>query len=244
MAQLAERTRRGACTAADGTAARSSAADSRLVQHPRLRCGCTTRCRPSSRSLLLHGAGELLWRHDGERYDAKLEVSAPLLPTRIQQSTGSITADGLAPLRFSDKSRSEQAAHFQRDEGKVSFSSNRPDAPLLAWSAGSAERAAATGRPDRAATPASSAPARRLPSRPRAPARPNSGSSQWRARNSFSFPAEMWQRSSSLGNPRKEFDIKVELWLAPGMDYVPVRLRLTQPNGDWLDQQWSSTDRG
>ena len=45
-------------------------------------------------------------------------------------------------------------------------------------------------------------------------------------------------------NPRKEFDIKVELWLAPGMDYVPVRLRLTQPNGDWLDQQWSSTDRG
>ena len=84
-----------------------------------------------SRSLLWHGAGELLWRHDGERYDAKLEVSAPLLPTRIQQSTGSITADGLAPLRFSDKSRSEQAAHFQRDEGKVSFSSNRPDAPLL-----------------------------------------------------------------------------------------------------------------
>ena len=45
-------------------------------------------------------------------------------------------------------------------------------------------------------------------------------------------------------NPRKEFDQKVELWLAPGMDYVPVRLRLTQPNGDWVDQQWSSTDRG
>jgi hypothetical protein len=44
-------------------------------------------------------------------------------------------------------------------------------------------------------------------------------------------------------NPRKEFDQKVELWLAPGMDYVPVRLRLTQPNGDWVDQQWSSTDR-
>ena len=45
-------------------------------------------------------------------------------------------------------------------------------------------------------------------------------------------------------SPRKEFDQKVELWLAPGMDYVPVRLRLTQPNGDSVDQQWSSTDRG
>jgi hypothetical protein len=28
------------------------------------------------------------------------------------------------------------------------------------------------------------------------------------------------------------------------MDYVPVRLRLTQPNGDSVDQQWSFTDRG
>ena len=44
--------------------------------------------------------------------------------------------------------------------------------------------------------------------------------------------------------PRKEYDVKVELWLAPGAAYAPVRLRLTQPNGDWVDQQWSSTDRG
>jgi hypothetical protein len=27
------------------------------------------------------------------------------------------------------------------------------------------------------------------------------------------------------------------------MDYVPVRIRLTQANGDYVDQQWSSTDR-
>jgi hypothetical protein len=47
-----------------------------------------------------------------------------------------------------------------------------------------------------------------------------------------------------IRNPRKEFDQKIELWLAPAMDYVPVRLRLTQPNGDWVDQQWSSTDKG
>jgi hypothetical protein len=45
-------------------------------------------------------------------------------------------------------------------------------------------------------------------------------------------------------NPRKEFDQKVELWLAPRMDYAPVRLRLTSPNGDSVDQRWSSTDRG
>ena len=44
--------------------------------------------------------------------------------------------------------------------------------------------------------------------------------------------------------PRKEFDQKVEIWLAPRMDYAPVRLRLTNPNGDAVDQRWSSTDRG
>ena len=44
--------------------------------------------------------------------------------------------------------------------------------------------------------------------------------------------------------PRREFDQKVELWLAPAMDYVPVRVRLTNPNGDSVDQLWASTDKG
>jgi hypothetical protein len=36
----------------------------------------------------------------------------------------------------------------------------------------------------------------------------------------------------------------VELWLAPGRDYAPVRLRLTNPDGGTVDQRWASTDRG
>jgi hypothetical protein len=44
--------------------------------------------------------------------------------------------------------------------------------------------------------------------------------------------------------PRKEFDTKVELWLAPRLDYAPVRLRLTSPNGDSVDQRWASADKG
>ena len=76
--------------------------------------------------------GELTWRHDGNDYDAKLSVTAPFLPTRTQQSTGKIGPEGLAPTRFSDKGRNEEAAHFERDKGKVSFSSNRPDAALMA----------------------------------------------------------------------------------------------------------------
>ena len=196
-----------------------------------------------SRNLLWHGDSELLWRHDGESYEAKLEVSAPLLPARTQRSTGRITADGLAPLRFSDRNRSEEAAHFERDQGKVSFSSNRPDAPL---SPGAQDRlsvllqlgALIAGDPGKFGPDAQIA----------------IQTASTRDAETWVFTVEAEERLQLPGgtvatlkltrNPRKEFDQKVELWLAPGMDYVPVRLRLTQPNGDWLDQQWSSTDRG
>jgi hypothetical protein len=196
-----------------------------------------------ARKLTLQGESELRWRHDGQSYEAGLEVSAPLLPTRRQTSTGSITADGLAPQRFSDKARNEEAAHFQRDKGLVTFSSNRPDAPLLA---GAQDRlsvllqlgAMIAGNPRK--FPTSSIVAVQTAS--------TRDAEEWQ------FTVEGEEQLQSPGgtvtalkltrNPRKEFDQKVELWLAPGMDYVPVRLRLTQPNGDWVDQQWSSTDKG
>jgi hypothetical protein len=35
----------------------------------------------------------------------------------------------------------------------------------------------------------------------------------------------------------------VELWLAPALDDLPVRIRLTQSNGDEVDMVWSSTEK-
>jgi hypothetical protein len=195
----------------------------------------------TARHLRLQGGGELLWRHDGTSYDARLEISAPFLPPRIQHSTGLITAEGLAPVRFSDKARSEEAAHFQRDQGKVSFSGNRPDAPLLA---GAQDRlsvmlqlgAMVGGDPQKF-------PAGTVISVQTASAR---DAEPWQftveGQEELELPGGKVGALKLIRNPRREFDQKVELWLAPGMDYVPVRLRLTQPNGDWVDQQWSSTD--
>ena len=65
---------------------------------------------------------ELLWTQNGQDYQARLEVSAFLLGSRVQTSQGSLGAEGLMPTRFSDKTRSELAAHFQRDKGLISFS--------------------------------------------------------------------------------------------------------------------------
>jgi hypothetical protein len=195
------------------------------------------------RSQVWSGRSELVWRHDGDSYDAKLEISAPLLPTRTQHSTGRITAEGLAPLRFSDKVRSEEAAHFERDKGKVSFSSNRPDAALLA---GAQDRlsvllqlsAMIAGEPGKF-PPATSISIQTAGTRDAEP---------WQftveREEDLQLPGATMRALKLIRNPRREFDQKVELWLAPSMDYVPVRLRLTQPNGDSVDQLWSSTDRG
>jgi hypothetical protein len=195
------------------------------------------------RGIPLQGDGLLVWRHDGNSYDATLEVSSPIYPARTQRSTGRVTPEGLAPTRFSDKGRGEEAAHFERDKGRVSFSSNRPDAPLQP---GAQDRlsvmlqlaAMIGGEPGRY-PPGSSISIQTAGTRDAEP---------WvftvEGPEQLELPGGKVGALKLVRNPRKEFDQKVELWLAPGMAYAPVRLRLTQPNGDWVDQQWSSTDKG
>ena len=195
------------------------------------------------RRLAWSGQGELVWHHDGESYEASLEISAPLLPTRTQHSTGRITAEGLAPLRFSDKQRSEQAAHFERDKGKVSFSSNTPDAPLLA---GAQDRLSVMLQLSAmiAGEPAKFPPATTISIQTASTREAEPWLFTVEREEELQLPGGTLRGLKLTRNPRREFDQKIELWLAPGMDYVPVRLRLTQPNGDSVDQQWSSTDRG
>jgi hypothetical protein len=189
------------------------------------------------------GEGEMVWRHDGEGYEASFDVVAPPWPARRQRSTGRITAEGLAPLRFSEKIRTEEAAHFEREVGKVIFSSNKPDAPLLPgaqdrlsvlWQLG----AILAGQPGKFPPPST------LVIQTAGTREAERWFFEVQAEESLDLPGGTVEALKLTRHPRKEFDQKVEIWLAPGMDYVPVRLRLTQPNGDSVNYQWSSTDKG
>jgi Protein of unknown function (DUF3108) len=196
-----------------------------------------------TRGLVLNAESQLRWRHEGNEYEAKLELSGPLFPSRTQQSTGRVTAEGLAPLRFSDKARSEEAAHFEREDGKVSFSSNRPDAPLMA---GAQDRLSVLMQLGAmiAAKPKNFGPGATISVQTASTREAEVWQFTIQAEETLRLPGGDLATLKLMRNPRKEFDQKIELWLAPSMDYVPVRLRLTQPNGDWVDQQWSSTDKG
>ena len=196
-----------------------------------------------ARGLSLSADSQLRWRQDGSEYEAQLDLSGPLFPKRSQHSTGRITAQGLAPQRFSDKARSEEAAHFQRDEGKISFSSNRPDAALAA---GAQDRLSVLMQLGGmiAGKPGNFGPGTTIAVQTASTRDAEVWQFTVEGEERLQLPGGELDALKLIRNPRKEFDQKIELWLAPGMDYVPVRLRLTQPNGDWVDQQWSSTDKG
>lgn len=191
----------------------------------------------------LSGEAQLHWRHDGQQYEAQLEVRSSLFPSRVQRSTGRVTPEGLAPEYFSDKGRNEQATHFERDKGRITFSNNRPPAPLQA---GMQDRLSVVvqlavligGDPVRF-------PAGTQIAIPTASTRE---AETWifsvEGEEDLQLPGGLVRAVRLQRKPRKEYDQKVELWLAPRMDYAPVRLRLTNPDGDTVDQRWSSTDKG
>jgi hypothetical protein len=186
--------------------------------------------------------GELLWLHDGKTYDARLEISHFLLGARVQTSKGQVTVDGLEPLRFGDKVRSEVAAHFERQKGRVSFSANTPDAPLQALAQDQLSvfvqlAAMFAGDPGRMQAGLS------LPFQAVGP----------RSSENWVFqvgPTEILKLDAgplpAVGLVRErtgEYDTRVELWLAPRLDYLPARIRLTQSNGDEVDMQWISSQK-
>lgn len=183
---------------------------------------------------------ELLWQHTGELYEARLEFSA-FGQARVQTSRGELTPQGLAPMRFSDKFRSELAAHFNRAQGKVTFSANTPDAPLL------------TGAQDRLsilvqlATMVASAPERypqatTITIQTIGPRDADTWLFTVVGEETLTLPGGKQAALKLVRNPRQAFDQRVELWLAPALDYLPARIRITEANGDYVDQQWLATE--
>jgi Protein of unknown function (DUF3108) len=182
----------------------------------------------------------LLWQHDGESYELKLELGA-LGQRRVQTSRGTLSAQGLAPVRFADKGRSEVAAHFERDKGTVKFSANTPDATLL------------PGAQDRLSVLVQLASM--IGANPKAfPENTTIAIQTVGARDAdiwlfgvgheeaLSLPGGELAGLKLMRKPRKEFDQRVEVWLAPALGYLPARIRITDANGTYIDQKWLLTE--
>lgn len=177
---------------------------------------------------------ELLWQHDGQNYQAKQEVSILFLGSRAQTSVGTLSATGLLPQRFGDRARSEQAAHFDYALGRVTFSANTPDAPM------------ASGTQDRLSVFLQlGALLAAAPERYPAGTRISVATVSARAADVWSFTVKGAETLDlPVGTlaaiplerlPRREHDQTAQIWLAPTLDYLPVRIRIVQSNGDFAD---------
>ncbi len=184
---------------------------------------------------------ELLWLQDGSTYEARLEVGAFLIGSRQFTSTGRMTADGLAPLRYADKTRNELAAHFDRDRQRVTFSANTPEAPLQS---GAQDRVSVfvqlgsmvAGEP--AKYPAGTSISLQIIG-PRA-------TEVWvvtvDGEEKLNLPGGELSALKLTRGISRDFDVKTEFWLAPALGYLPARIRFTQANGDFVDQAWRATE--
>ena len=181
--------------------------------------------------------GVLNWQVEGDRYELRL-VWRAFIFSREQSSTGRVAADGLHPERFAERTRSERAAHFDEAAGRVRFSANTPDAPLLP---GTQDRLSLffqlAGRFN--AQPEAFPPGTTV----RVPVVGSRDLEEWtftvETRETLELPAQVVRTLKLQRLPRREFDQKVEVWLAPSLGHLPVRLRITEANGDVVDQQLS-----
>lgn len=187
-------------------------------------------------------SGELLWLQDGKTYDARLEISHFLLGSRVQTSKGGLTPQGLEPLRFGDKVRSEVAAHFQRAKGLVTFSANTPEAPLMPLAQDQlsifVQLAAMWG-----ANAGRFTPGMQLPFQAVGPRTSENWTFLVDAPERLKVDGREMLAVKLLRERSGDFDTRVELWLAPALDYLPARIRLTQSNGDEVDMLWSRTEK-
>ena len=196
----------------------------------------------SAKGLTYYANAELAWRNAGSSYDARMTVSALFLGSRSLSSTGQVTADGLAPTRFADKSRHEVAAHFEPDKGLVTFSANTPSVP---WIKGTQDRVTVflqlAGM--LAAHPAGFPAGSSISLYTVGPRSADVWTFVVEGEETINLPAGDLTALKLSRKPRGEYDQKVEIWLSPSLGYLPVRSKITQSNGDFVDQQLSEASK-
>ena len=190
------------------------------------------------------GSAELRWEHDGKNYTSSLLVKKFGFDLQSWTSKGTLGPDGLEPLRFGSKrvASTEVSANFARDKNLIVFSASTPQATLepgaqdqlgiyiqlcslLAgessrWPAGKSLAFQAVGE---------------------------KSAETWTFVSSGLITADLPRNSIAAIRMTKEVsaerDQKIELWFAPEKSYLPVKIRISKPAGDYLNLLWTQSNK-
>ena len=186
------------------------------------------------RGLTYYANGELRWQHNPTDYEASLIIKAFLLGSRVFSSVGSVGANGLIPTRYADKWRGERATHFDADNKRIVFSSNKPTAELQPGAQDQVSlfvqlAAAMTGDPERF-KPGTSVSIQTATVNEAVP-----WTLTMQAEETVQIDDKPVLTSKWVCLPRGKYDTKVELWLSRTHAWMPVRIRITQVSGSFID---------
>ena len=229
------------CLAGIALISNASAAQDKVNLPPSAQLDYTIRA--TVQGLSLEGSGTISWQLNAPRYQLQFDTKTSLTGTLLsEKSEGTIERYGLQPASFQSKRFRKEAATvtFDRQSGNIQFPGNTPSLKMegseqdrisVLWQLLSMARAT---------------PARFTPGSP------------WKFVVVGHRSAEDWTFSvidkqklrTSLGDvdslhlvhlpPEGSGATKVDIWLAPSLDWFPVRIRFSEPNGDSIEQTIAS----
>lgn len=196
------------------------------------------------RGLSYHASGSLKWQTKAgttlpRAYEAELQVKAFLVGRRIWRSVGQLTDRGLAPLRYSDSWRGERAAHFEADAQKISFSGNTPSAPLQAGAQDQVSlfiqmAAAVAGQNFNVGSELN---VQTATARDAVNWTLTYKSDEIIDLNGDRVEAQRW-----VCLPRGKFDSQIEMWFAKSQGGLPIRIKITQVSGNFIDMEMRDSE--
>ena len=195
--------------------------------------------RARQSGLDIQGQGLVKWNNRKTAYSATTETRAMLLGKILETSSeGAIDAYGLAPERFVEKRlrRDPSTTTFNREQNKITFTQSTDSFPLQG---GEQDRTGVTWQ---------------LVAIARANAAKMTPNSEWKFFVAGPRDAEQWTfkvigrekirtaqgETTALhvlrAPPPDDQGQKLDIWLAPAMEWYPVRLKFTDPDGDYIEQ--------
>ncbi|HWT72637.1 MAG TPA: DUF3108 domain-containing protein [Oxalicibacterium sp.] len=225
----------GALLAAQTNALARNASTQKLTPPPSADLDYTIKAK--QKGLSLSGSASVHWQTDGRHYSVTTETRASLLGKILDaKSEGAVDRSGLVPDSASEKRfhKDQTVTTFNRQSGKITFSASDASYPIKG---GEQDRNSVTWQ---LATLGHSG---QLKSGGTVPVfvAGQKDADPWTFRigkqekiNTPIGALNTLQISKVVENAGK--DQKVELWLAPAKEWYPVRIRFTEPDGDFIEQ--------
>ncbi len=197
------------------------------------------KARADVHGIVLDGESEIDWQWDAKRYRLSLETRAALTGVLLaDKSEGGFDSNGFAPENYTARRflKGKAVARFDRSAGEIDYAGHGPaykmqggeqDRVSVLWQLLSMMRA----------RPADFSPGTRK----------TFYVAGHRSGDPWTFEVKDRQRLRSIFGDidtlhiayvpdDKSMKTQVDIWLAPSQEWYPVRIRFSEPNGDYIDQ--------